>query len=178
MTLYLKNVPVQRFGKKTKLILISSNELCLEPGYHMFATSVLPYEQCLSVLNLVLNRTNDSEIILKSKERLIFHIGNRRFASAPIYSQHSNGDKHKVCISISMFRFHLFFLFFKVRKILPSSSNSGGDMFRSDKLSSVECSCFQRICRWSTRISCNWFTSFGESRSNRFETNRSQWTSI
>ena len=82
----------------------------------MFATSVLPYEQCLSVLNLVLNRTNDSEIILKSKERLIFHIGNRRFASAPIYSQHSNGDKHKVCISISMFRFHLFFCFLKFER--------------------------------------------------------------
>ena len=69
----------------------------LEPGHHLIVTGLLPYEQCLSVLNIVLNRTNDSEIILKSKERLIFHVGYRRFASSPIYSQHSNGDKHKVC---------------------------------------------------------------------------------
>ncbi len=59
-------------------------------------SGLLPHEQCLSVLNIVLNRTNDSEIILKSKERLIFHVGFRRFASAPVYSQHTNGDKHKV----------------------------------------------------------------------------------
>jgi pre-rRNA-processing protein TSR1 len=68
----------------------------MEPGDHVFVTGLLPHEQCLSVLNIVLNRTNDSEIILKSKERLIFHVGFRRFASAPIYSQHTNGDKHKV----------------------------------------------------------------------------------
>jgi pre-rRNA-processing protein TSR1 len=75
--------------------------LKLVPGHHVFVTGLLPYEQCLSVLNIVLNRTNDSEIILKSKERLVFHVGFRRFASAPIYSQHTNGDKHKV-------HFHLF----------------------------------------------------------------------
>ncbi|CAF1572733.1 unnamed protein product, partial [Adineta ricciae] len=79
VTLYVKNVPVTRF----------------EPGHHVFVSGLLPHEQCLSVLNIVLNRTNDSEIILKSKERLIFHVGFRRFASAPIYSQHTTGDKHK-----------------------------------------------------------------------------------
>ena len=68
----------------------------VEPGHHVLVTGLLPHEQCLSVLNMVLNRTNDSEIILKSKERLVFHVGCRRFASAPIYSQHTNGDKHKV----------------------------------------------------------------------------------
>ena len=47
-------------------------------------------------MNIVLNRTSDSEIILQSKERLVFHVGFRRFTSAPIYSQHTNGDKHKV----------------------------------------------------------------------------------
>ncbi|CAF4027911.1 unnamed protein product [Adineta steineri] len=79
VTLYIKDVPVNRF----------------EPGHHIFVSGLLPHEQCLSVLNIVLNRTNDSEIVLKSKERLIFHVGFRRFASAPIYSQHSHGDKHK-----------------------------------------------------------------------------------
>jgi hypothetical protein len=83
--------------------LFSFNEkICfnLEPGHHIFATALLPHEQRLSVLNIVLNRTNDSEIVLKSKERLVFHVGFRRFAAAPIYSQHTNGDKHKVCLDL------------------------------------------------------------------------------
>ncbi|CAF5175729.1 unnamed protein product, partial [Rotaria sp. Silwood1] len=44
-----------------------------KPAHLLFVTDLLPHEQCLSVLNIVLNRTNDSEIIVKSKERLIFH---------------------------------------------------------------------------------------------------------
>ena len=87
--------------EKRKIIQLKINLFSIEPGRHVFVTGLLPHEQCLSVLNIVLNRTNDSEIILKSKERLIFHVGFRRFASAPVYSQHSNGDKHKVCSSFN-----------------------------------------------------------------------------
>ncbi|CAF1403847.1 unnamed protein product [Rotaria sp. Silwood1] len=61
-----------------------------EPAHHLFVTGLLPHEQYSSVLNIALNRTNDSEIIVKSKECLIFHVGFRRFSSSPIYSQHSN----------------------------------------------------------------------------------------
>ena len=99
VTLHLKDVPVQRFGKdrteRERRSDLDSWET-LEPGEHLFLTGLLPHEQCLSVLNIVLNRTNDSEGILKSKERLVFHIGFRRFSSSPIFSQHNNGDKHKV----------------------------------------------------------------------------------
>ncbi|CAF4249368.1 unnamed protein product [Rotaria sp. Silwood2] len=44
---------------------------------------------------MILYRTNDSEIILKSVESFVFHVGHCRFANAPIYSQHTTGDKHK-----------------------------------------------------------------------------------
>jgi len=46
---------------------------------------------------MVLHRTPDASetTVLKSKESLIFHIGFRRFKASPIYSQHTNGDKHK-----------------------------------------------------------------------------------
>ncbi|CAF1561327.1 unnamed protein product, partial [Rotaria sp. Silwood1] len=60
------------------------------PAHLLFVTDLLPHEQCLSVLNIVLNRTNNSEIIVKSKERLIFHVGFRHFSTSPIYSQHSD----------------------------------------------------------------------------------------
>jgi pre-rRNA-processing protein TSR1 len=85
--------------------------LNLEPGHRVFTTDLLPHEQCLSVLNIVLNRTNDSEIILKSKERIIFHVGFRRFASSPIYSQHTNGDKHKVYLNFEEKTIFLKFLY-------------------------------------------------------------------
>ncbi|CAF1188554.1 unnamed protein product, partial [Rotaria sp. Silwood1] len=61
-----------------------------ELAHLLFVKGLLPHEQCLSVLNIVLNRTNDSEIIVKSKERLIFHVGFHHFSNSPIYSQHSN----------------------------------------------------------------------------------------
>ena len=32
---------------------------------------------------------------LASKEKLIFHVGYRRFATCPIFSAHTNGQKHK-----------------------------------------------------------------------------------
>jgi hypothetical protein len=62
---------------------------------------LLPYEQKMSVLNFVIRRPNVSRLdqnIIKSKEKLIFHCGYRRYNACPIFSQHSNGTKHKVSI--------------------------------------------------------------------------------
>nr|XP_034190311.1 pre-rRNA-processing protein TSR1 homolog isoform X1 [Osmia lignaria]XP_034190312.1 pre-rRNA-processing protein TSR1 homolog isoform X1 [Osmia lignaria] len=56
---------------------------------------LLPNEHKMSVLNVVLKHTNTISIPIKSKERLIFQCGFRRFASRPIFSQHTNGNKHK-----------------------------------------------------------------------------------
>lgn len=52
----------------------------------------------MSVLNVVLKHTNISPQPIKSKEKLIFQCGFRRFTASPIFSQHTNGNKHKVCI--------------------------------------------------------------------------------
>lgn len=49
----------------------------------------------MSVLNVVLKRTPNFDQPIESKERLIFQCGYRRFASNPIFSQHTNGQKHK-----------------------------------------------------------------------------------
>lgn len=56
---------------------------------------MLPHEQQMSLQNCVLKRTPDSELPLQSKERMIVQCGYRRFIVNPIYSQHTNGDKHK-----------------------------------------------------------------------------------
>lgn len=57
---------------------------------------MFPYEHKMSVLNVVLKRTANYDVPIKSKERLIFQCGYRRFIVNPIFSQHTNGDKHKV----------------------------------------------------------------------------------
>jgi pre-rRNA-processing protein TSR1 len=49
----------------------------------------------MSVLNVVLKRTPNYSLPIKSKERLIFQCGYRRFVTNPIFSQHTNGQKHK-----------------------------------------------------------------------------------
>lgn len=57
---------------------------------------LLPHEHQMSVMNVVLKRLPDSEAPIKSKETLIIQCGYRRFVVNPIFSQHTNGDKHKV----------------------------------------------------------------------------------
>ncbi|XP_068216652.1 pre-rRNA-processing protein TSR1 homolog [Palaemon carinicauda] len=57
---------------------------------------ILPHEQKMSVVNLVIKSHPSGHYrAIKSKERLIFHLGFRRFANQPIFSEHSTGNKHK-----------------------------------------------------------------------------------
>lgn len=56
---------------------------------------LLPHENKMSLQNVVLKRSPTSTIPIKSKERLIFQCGFRRFYANPIFSQHTNGNKHK-----------------------------------------------------------------------------------
>eukprot|EP00092_Neocalanus_flemingeri_P018370 GFUD01019879.1.p1 GENE.GFUD01019879.1~~GFUD01019879.1.p1 ORF type:complete len:755 (+),score=290.87 GFUD01019879.1:292-2265(+) len=59
-------------------------------------TSLLPHEHRMSVLNMAVRRSPLSgDIPIKSKARLVFQCGWRRFAACPIFSQHTNGNKHK-----------------------------------------------------------------------------------
>ena len=59
-------------------------------------TSLLPHEHRMSVVNLAVRRhTQSGSLPVKSKSRLIFQLGWRRFAACPIFSQHTNGNKHK-----------------------------------------------------------------------------------
>uniref|UniRef100_A0A1B0B5G7 Pre-rRNA-processing protein TSR1 homolog n=1 Tax=Glossina palpalis gambiensis TaxID=67801 RepID=A0A1B0B5G7_9MUSC len=61
----------------------------------IFVYGLLQRENKMSVMNVVLKRTPDSEVRIESKERLIMQCGYRRFIVNPIFSQHTNGNKHK-----------------------------------------------------------------------------------
>lgn len=55
-----------------------------------------PHENKMSVLNVVLKRTGSYDQPIASKDKLILQCGYRRFIVNPIFSQHTNGKKHKV----------------------------------------------------------------------------------
>lgn len=61
---------------------------------------LLQHEQKMSVVNMLLKRIPGDTLPLKSKEHLIFQCGFRRYKCAPIFSQHTTGNKHKVIIMI------------------------------------------------------------------------------
>ncbi|XP_057570308.1 pre-rRNA-processing protein TSR1 homolog isoform X1 [Hippopotamus amphibius kiboko] len=64
-------------------------------GAPLIAFSLLPHEQKMSVLNMVVSRHPGNTEPVKAKEELIFHCGFRRFQASPLFSQHTAADKHK-----------------------------------------------------------------------------------
>ncbi len=68
------------------------------PDHPVVVFGLLPHEQKMSVVHFLLKRHMTSSDPIKSKERMVFHVGYRRFSACPIYSQHTNADKHKVLI--------------------------------------------------------------------------------
>ena len=100
---------------RTKKRVLSSPDCGAEPGWFvtliisgvgrhlqsdlqagLVVTSLLPHEHRMSVVNIAVRRHPLSgSLPVKSKSRLIFQVGWRRFAACPIFSQHTNGKKHK-----------------------------------------------------------------------------------
>lgn len=73
---------------------------------------LMPHEQKMSVLNVVLKRpsTVHFDEPIKSKSELIFQCGFRRFTAEPIFSQHTNGNKFKVNEIVNCTELFLIFL--------------------------------------------------------------------
>lgn len=70
------------------------------PSTPLVIYGLLPHENKMSVINMAIKRIpsnddDDDNEPIKSKEKLIFHVGCRRFSACPIFSQHTSGDKHK-----------------------------------------------------------------------------------
>lgn len=76
-------------------------------NYPLIVVGLLPYEQKMSLLNVTLKHSSSHTQPIKSKERLIFQCGFRRFMACPIFSQHTNGTKHKVRTDKIFFILHI-----------------------------------------------------------------------
>ncbi|XP_044139831.1 pre-rRNA-processing protein TSR1 homolog [Bufo gargarizans] len=64
-------------------------------GAPLVLYSLLPHEQKMSVVNMLVRRHAGNTEPVQAKEEIIFHCGFRRFRAAPLYSQHTSADKHK-----------------------------------------------------------------------------------
>lgn len=67
----------------------------VEQGKLLLFFQLLKHEHTMSVLNVVIKKHPLFHQPIRSKERLIFHVGCRRYSVCPIFSLHSNGNKHK-----------------------------------------------------------------------------------
>nr|XP_040034991.1 pre-rRNA-processing protein TSR1 homolog [Gasterosteus aculeatus aculeatus] len=65
-------------------------------GRPLVLVSLLPHEQKMSVMHLLVRRHPSNTEPIKSKEELVFHCGFRRFRASPIFSQNASADKHKM----------------------------------------------------------------------------------
>ncbi|KAM6164836.1 pre-rRNA-processing protein TSR1 homolog [Rhynchocyon petersi] len=83
VTLHVSEVPVSVFEHFSQ-------------GAPLIAFSLLPHEQKMSVLNMVVRRHSGYTEPVKAKEELILHCGFRRFRASPLFSQHTAADKHKL----------------------------------------------------------------------------------
>lgn len=84
VTLHVKNVPRVFF-----------DAFCTLNDRPLIVFGLLPNESKMSLLNVVLKTQISESEQIKSKERLIFQCGFRRFSACPVFSQHTNGSKHK-----------------------------------------------------------------------------------
>ncbi|ESO91202.1 hypothetical protein LOTGIDRAFT_105531 [Lottia gigantea] len=66
-----------------------------KPGTPVVLFGLLQHEQKMSVLHFNIRKYQSATQPIKSKDRLIFHVGFRRFSACPIFSQHTTGNKHK-----------------------------------------------------------------------------------
>lgn len=67
-----------------------------DPNHPLLASSLLPHENKMSVLNFTIQKHPSYEQPIKSKERLVFHVGFRRYVTFPLFSENTpNLDKHK-----------------------------------------------------------------------------------
>ncbi|XP_055052600.2 pre-rRNA-processing protein TSR1 homolog [Misgurnus anguillicaudatus] len=67
-----------------------------QAGKPLVLVSLLPHEQKMSVMHMLVRQHPSNTEPIKSKEELVFQCGFRRFRASAIFSQHTSSDKHKL----------------------------------------------------------------------------------
>jgi len=72
---------------------------------------------------MILHRYPSFNKPVKNKEELLFQVGCRLFTANPVFSQHTNGQKFKVCFLLFL-KWNIYFYkhkHFKMERFMPSS---------------------------------------------------------
>ncbi|KHJ40067.1 AARP2CN domain protein [Trichuris suis] len=103
VAIYVKSVKMECAGCKSSLIADYCADAVANPvlvlcnsSHPLVVYSLLPNEQKMALLNVLLRKHAFCDQPIRSKDELLFHIGYRRYFVSPVFSQHTNGDKHKV----------------------------------------------------------------------------------
>ncbi|KTG06816.1 hypothetical protein cypCar_00005551 [Cyprinus carpio] len=67
-----------------------------QTGKPLVLVSLLPHEQKMSVMHMLVRQHPSNTEPVKTKEDLVFQCGFRRFRASAIFSQHTSADKHKM----------------------------------------------------------------------------------
>ena len=81
-----------------------------KPGMPVVIFGLLPHEHKMSVINFLLKRVPEYRPPIKSKDRLIFHVGFKRYSACPVFSQHTNASKHKVHYNVGLLNWYQWIL--------------------------------------------------------------------
>jgi len=98
---YAKKVPEEdaaQVGSYVTIHVSNVPKVFLEnwkPSQPLSVFGLLPNEQKMSVMHYTVKRHASFDAPVKAKERLIFHVGYRRFSSSTLFSQHTTGNKFK-----------------------------------------------------------------------------------
>ncbi|CAB4057076.1 TSR1 [Lepeophtheirus salmonis] len=93
---YARIFQFENFDRTKKKVLSPSGDDEIEGIEMGWYVIFLPHENKMSIINIVVKKTPASRgVVVKSKEPIIVHVGTRRFCVNPIFSQHTNGSKHK-----------------------------------------------------------------------------------
>lgn len=83
ITIHVNNVPRSYFEEQSRT------------NQPLVAFGLLKNEQRMTVMHYVIKRHYSYPQPIKSKDRLTFHVGYRKFTACPVFSQHTTGDKFK-----------------------------------------------------------------------------------
>ena len=106
-------------------------------------------------MNLKLKRVSNAayDLPIKSKEKLVFHVGCRRFEASTLFSQHTSGSKHKVKFKfftiIKNFKFsktcNNIFLFLKFERFMPTEGTFAATLYAPITFSSASALVFKKL---------------------------------
>jgi pre-rRNA-processing protein TSR1 len=108
VTLYVKAVPVDVAVDTAGVPAEGCARVRASRGWPLVLSSLLPHENKLSVVNMMVQKSSNLFDPVRSKDPLVVHVGFRRFSSRPMFTQNNlNCNKNKFDRWLQQKGFHI-----------------------------------------------------------------------